>query len=209
MRIPTSLKFIPATVIFLCLFTPTSLPAQKSNSGDYLILHQGDTLYGKVEYINESSTIRDFHKKIQITDASGKRKKYKREAVAAFRVDNTDYESFWLKPTSQKIFSLNVRYDLEVKKGDLYFLKVRKRGNLSHYELEWFEQGESFLMSMDLLKKEEDDYLLRATQGLLGIKRKALRDYFAECPDLQMQIDQKQQNEIGSIVEFYNNNCPD
>ncbi len=60
---------------------------------------------------------------------------------------------------------------------------------------------------MDLFKKEEDQLFIRATQGLLGLKRKVLMDYFSNCPNLQEQIQQKHLTKPWQVVEFYNGHC--
>jgi hypothetical protein len=184
-----------------------SLYGQGSRGGGYLVLAEGDTLYGEVQYIDENSVHRDFYRKIRFTDVSGRRSKFKRSEVTAFRTGNADYESFWLDESPQTTFSFNLRYDIDRRSGDLYFLKVIRRGALSHYEFEWFEQGEALLMSMDLFKRENDLYLVRATQGLLGLKRKALRNYFSDCPELAAQIDQKQLKRADEVAAFYNKHC--
>ena len=201
------MKYTLPTLIALFLSAQVSLLAQQSEAGGYLVLTNGDTLYGAVEYIDENSVHRDFYKKIRFTDGSGEQKKYKRKDVAAFRSGNADYQSFWLSESSDGAFSFNTRYDIDPRKGDQYFLKVVYRGALSHYELEWFEQGESLLMSMDLFKKENDRYLVRATQGVLGLKRKALRNYFSDCPELAEQIDRKLLKSADEVVAFYNSKC--
>ncbi|WPP49687.1 hypothetical protein [Catalinimonas niigatensis] len=194
--------------ITLCLFSlQTSLSAQDSDAQDYLVLNMGDTLYGNIKHIDESGTIRKYYKKIRFTDRYGKQKKYKRKEVSAFSVNNTHYEGFWLNQSSQKIILVNPRYDIDAKNGEQYFLKVMRKGKLSHYQLEWFEQGESLLSGMDLLKKEGDPFFIRATQGLLGLKRKVLLDYFSDCAKLQEQIKERQLNEVGQVVDFYHTHC--
>jgi hypothetical protein len=70
-----------------CLSAMESLSAQ-ADTRDYLIPNVGDTLYGKVEHIDRRGANREFYKKIRVTDIRGKRKKYKREDVESFRVDN-------------------------------------------------------------------------------------------------------------------------
>jgi hypothetical protein len=191
----------------LLLSTQASLVAQTSNTLDYLVLNIGDTLYGNVKHIDQRGLNPKYYKKIRLTDTYGKQKKYKRKVVSAFRVNNTSYEGFWLNQSSQKIIFLNPKYDINPQKGEKYFLRVVSKGKLSHYELEWWDQEESTLLRMDLLKKEEDQFFIRATQGLLGLKRKVLVNYFPNCPDLKEQIKQRQLKEVWQVVDFYNSNC--
>jgi hypothetical protein len=103
---------------------------------------------------------------------------------------------------------INPRYDISQKKGKLYFLKLLQAGRPSHYQLEWIGQGETSISSMDLLKKDTDTFFIRATQGLLGLKRKVLSSYLADCPDLSVQIEDRSINSVQEIIDFYNRRCP-
>jgi hypothetical protein len=194
--------------IFAFMSLPSALFAQDKDQGDYIVLHVGDTLFGKVQYINETPVRDEFYKKVRLTTDDGKRKKYSRNKISAFRVNGFSYESFWLSQSSTKITFVNPQYDID-SKGEQYFLKVLGKGKLGHYELEWIDQENTGLLSMTLLKKEKDPFFIRADQGLLGLKRKALQDYFSDCPQLSEKINQKQLNEVRLIVDFYISNCLD
>jgi hypothetical protein len=207
-----SLKMNPFKQILLCLpfvllLLQTPLFAQPREQLDYLVLNSGDTLYGEVKHIDERGVHREFYKKIRLTTIAGKKKKYKREDIVSFRSANSHYESFWLHQTSQKIMLVNSRYDIDIKHGEQYFLRVMSKGKLSHYALEWFEQGDAALWSMSLLKKETDTFFMRADQGLISLKRKVLFSYFSDCPALQEKIKQKQVNSVHEVLDFYNETC--
>jgi hypothetical protein len=200
--------------LFVCMIMvlpllPNSALAQGIGNGDFLVLNNGDTLYGHVKHINEAGIPRRFYKKIRLTTVEGNRKKFNRKRISAFRSGNADYESFWLNQSTNKILLVNPKYDVDKKVGRQYFLKAVSKGKLSHYELEWFEQADASLLSMALLKNENDSYFIRANQVLLGLKRNVLKDYFFNCPILQEAILQKQVNEVGQITEYYNRHCAD
>ena len=201
------MKIVFTITTLLLLSTQASLLAQPGNTSDYLALNSGDTLFGTVKHVDQRGMSPKFYKKIRLTDSRSKRKKYKRNDVSAFRVNNTSYEGFWLYQSSQLIVFLNPKYDIDSQNGERYFLRVISKGQLSHYLLEWWDQEGSSLSWMDLLKKEEDQYFLRATQGIFGLKRKALANYFFNCPDLKDQIEQKRIKEVWQVVDFYNRNC--
>ena len=198
----------PAHILFwlLLLALPCIAPAQNP-AQDFVILHSGDTLYGTVRYINDGAVSPKLYKKIRWKDARGRGKKISRKNIRAFRVQGDVFESFYLRQYSRKITLVNPRYDISPQKGQHHFLKLVEKGRLSHYQLEWIEQGESALSAMDLFKKESDTFFIRATQGLLGLKRQVLTNYFADCPALATQIGDKQINNLQEIVDFYNKNC--
>ena len=192
---------------FLGLSAMTTLSGQADHHGDYLILNVGDTLYGKVEHINRRGASANFYKKIRVTNAKGKRKKFKRGDVESFRVDGVRYEGFWLSQSSDRIVLINPKYDIDRENGERYFLRIISLGRLSHYQLEWWEQGEASINWMDLLIKWEDAYFIRSTQGIFGLKKKTLSKYFDDCPELVRQIESKELKKVPEVVNFYNSYC--
>lgn len=200
-------KLIVVGATLLMFSTAGSLFGQVGNLADYLVLTPGDTMYGKVEYLNERGLSPRFYKKIRITNINGKRKKYPAKKVVAFRSGSTAFEAFWLSQTSTKITLVNPRYDIDREAGERQFLRVVTKGKLSHYMLEWWDQGEASLNSMDLFKKSEDAFFIRATQGVFGLKRKVLARYFKDCPGLVTQISERHLKEASQLVGYYNSNC--
>ncbi len=207
LKVHKMIKTVIASIIFFMLLAPTFLYGQSKDASGYIALTSGDTIYGTVDYLDERGTNPKFYKKIRVTDSNGKRKKYKTKTITAFRSSNQSYRAFWLDNSSEKIVFINPIYNINFKKGEKEFLKVITEGELSHYRLEWWEQGESLLMSMSLLKKANDSFFVRADQGLLGLKRKALTKYFKDCPDLITEIKSKTLKTVWEVVAFYNIEC--
>lgn len=196
-----------STLVFLMLTIKTTLLAQISTTSDYIVLITEDTIYGTIKNIDLYNTTSKFNKRLKFISANGKRKKIKREEVLVFKYGNDVYESFWLYQSSDKITFVNPRYDIDEKRGKQHFLKVVSKGKISHYLLEWVDGEFSSVSSMSLLKKETDLFLIRADQGVLGLKRKVLGEYFTNCPDLQQKITEKLITEVVEVVDFYNTYC--
>ncbi|MCC5919706.1 MAG: hypothetical protein LAT68_06100 [Cyclobacteriaceae bacterium] len=191
-------------LLTLIAATPTRCLAQESSEQDYLILTSGERIVGEISHINERGVSPKYYRKIRLTDDQGKRRKFRRKHVVAFQAAGSTYESFHLTRKSSRL--LDEQYAID-KRGTQHFLKVRTKGSLSHYQMEWWEQGSSTTMTMDLLKKEGDDFLIRATQGLLGVKRRTLTSYFSDCPQLAAQIENRNLKELSEIVAAYNDSC--
>ncbi len=204
----SGLRFLK--IKLLLLFSPAILLAQNDSMSDYLVLNTNDTIYGTVRYIKEEGFgSRDFFKKIRITDSKGTKKKFKRNKVSSFKTKDAVFESFWLNQHTEfsiKPALINTKYRID-SKGEQHFLRTKQKGVLSHYELEWFDQDSNILCSMALLKKENDNFFVRADQGLLGLKRKALINYFTGCSEITEALAEKQLKEVSQLVELYNNSC--
>jgi hypothetical protein len=151
--------------------------------------------------------LQNFTKKMRLTDSNGKRKKYKTKTIKAFRSKDQIYNAFWLDNSSKKIVFFNPIYTFNFENGEKAFLKVITKGALSQYRLECWEQGESLLMSIELLKKANDSFFMRADQGLLGLRRKALTKYFKYCAELSAQIKSKTLKTVWEGVTFYIEKC--
>lgn len=189
----------------LCLGAYT---AEAQHNTDYLVLVTGDTLYGKVEHVKEEFASSSYYKKIRITNARGKTTRHKRKDVQAFKKYSKTYKSFWLSRANTAYGFSTTHYSINTAgQGKQHFLFELTVGAISHYHLEWWEQGDAGINWMDLIVKQGDTTMIRPTQGLFGLKRKVLNDYFTDCPELQKLINDKQIRKIEQVVDYYNGNC--
>lgn len=46
--------------------------------------------------------------------------------------------------------------------------------------------------------------MVRATQGIFGLKKKLLSNYFKECPELVEKINNKKMKSVEDVLTFYN-----
>ena len=58
---------------------------------------------------------------------------------------------------------------------------------------------------IDYFKRKDDDYMVRVTQGIFGLKKKRLAEYFKDCPELVQKIEFKELKRPFEIAQFYNN----
>lgn len=70
--------------------------------------------------------------------------------------------------------------------------------------LAYFLDDDMWLQSAPYFMKEDDDLIVRATQGVFGLKRKLLADYFAECPQLVELIQEKKITTPREVAIYYN-----
>jgi hypothetical protein len=171
------------------------------------VVKSGDTLFGTLEYLDTRSVTSRFYKKFRLTNAEGKKEKIKQEEISSFRADGIIYELFWLSQSSERIQLVNPKYAIDSENGEKHFLRVVSKGPLSHYKLEWWEQGDARQYEMDLLKKENDYFLIRATQGIFGLKKQVLKSYFSDCPELAKKIEDKEIKDVYDVVSFFDDKC--
>jgi hypothetical protein len=176
---------------------------------DNIVLITGDTLYGKVDYFKEGFAYSEFYKKIRLTDTNGRKKRFKRKNVLSYSVNGYDYESYILNEET-KLFKNGRLFDSKYyidQNGSQHFLKVKSKGKLSHYELEWIDYDNNDLESTSLIKKADDKIFIPAENGLSRVLKKVVSDYLSDCPEIQKKIIEKDFEYVFQVVAFYNENC--
>lgn len=89
--------------------------------------------------------------------------------------------------------------------GDDYkIFELQKGGHVSIY-LEYFVDDDLWIRSVPFFLKKDELLMVRATQGLFGLKRKLLSGYFGDCPPLIELIEEKKITTPEEIAIFYNN----
>ena len=207
----TSYNAVCYLVLFSCccfVMCTTSRNAVLKDTGnnDFVVLASGDTLSGQVSW-QQSGGTQNLFKKVLWTNHYGDKKRFSQKELLAFRINGIDYERFFLLQSNTKIALVNPRYEMDSERGECYFLRRLSKGHLSHYQLEWREQGAETVFSMDLFLKSQDTFLIRANQGVFGLKTKVLLQYFSDCPQLRSEISTKQFHQARQIVFFYNEFC--
>ena len=91
--------------------------------------------------------------------------------------------------------------------GDKVFMHVVVKGYLSLYHFEYMDSESMNIDSVPLFKREGQDYFVRVTQGIFGLKEKALLGYFEDCEELCALIMDKKLKSPVEIARFYNGNC--
>jgi len=171
----------------------------------YVVLNSGDTLRGFVKDRNLDS-FPSLLTKIKFKDERGRRKKFKVSKLQAYGRGSQTFERVWLNVTTERLVT---RYRSIPGQGGQQFLRVLHKGALEHYELEWTDQEDNQILSFPLLKKQGSNELVRATQGVLGLKRKRLREYFGDCRPLLRSINSREVTDIEGIIEVYESHCSD
>ena len=76
-------------------------------------------------------------------------------------------------------------------------------GHLSIY-LDYFVDDDLQIHTVPLFLKKNDLVMVRATQGIFGLKRQFLSEYFLDCPPLVKLIQEKRINKVEEVTRYYN-----
>jgi len=97
---------------------------------------------------------------------------------------------------------INEKYASIPNHGEREFLKVIEKGYLTYYQRE-FEYSD-YIDQIDLFKRDNEDYLVRVSQGVFGLRKKSLAAYFNDCPELVEKIKNNELKTAIEITRFYN-----
>lgn len=91
-----------------------------------------------------------------------------------------------------------------VNAGNEYMIfELHRTGHLNIL-LAYFLDDDMWIQSAPYFMKEGDDLIVRATQGIFGLKRKLLADYFKDCPQLVEFIQEKEITTPKEVAIYYN-----
>ena len=79
--------------------------------------------------------------------------------------------------------------------------------DLTYFHWEYVDSESNYLDYTPLFYREGSDEMVRVTQGIRGLKRKRLIEYFWDCPELVQAIEKKELNEIHEVYNFYLEHC--
>lgn len=190
-------RIIQLLTVFL--FITISLYGQKDFENGYVVNLKNDTLYGKIKDIKHEPFPK-IYKKIRFKEeGSHFKKKYSPNQIIGYKAGERVYESIGIERKSHLLRTLYLITSTRQKS----FLRVVHKGNLSYYHWEYIDNEFNSLDYIPLFHKEGTTEMVRATQGILGLKKKVLSEYFSDCPELVEKIEKKEIKTPEDIMELY------
>lgn len=196
------LRYALLTLSLLSFGLTRAQSVEKYKDG-YVVLLNGDTLTGKVMDRDESA-FGGLLQKIKFRPEKGWRKKYKPSQISAYKRGDELFRTIWLSNENQ---FFKQYYYSEPGRGEQVFVKVIYSGSLDLYHREWTDEDNSNIEFLPLIKKPGTTQLVRATQGIFGLKRKRLAEYFFECPALSTAIIGKEIANVEELIQRYEQAC--
>ncbi len=188
-------------ILFACLVLPGHAQ-KKGYSHGYIINSEGETIEGWVKD-RSSGTFMDLYTSIRFkADNSLFRRKYAPAKIQGYGLNGQHFESV---PLSEESSFLTLRYYL-YEGSDRVFLKViASSENLIYYHWEYVDGESNYLDYIPLFYRTGSSEMVRITQGIFGLKRKRLIEYFNDCPEMVRAIEKKELNKIDEVYDFYLN----
>src|SRR6056297_388920 len=156
---------------------------QEDYRDGYIVRANNDTLFGRVSN-RRLGPFGGLHNKIKFK-GKGLKKRYAPKNLIAYKKGDSIYRTLLLGDSNQ-------------------FLLVKTEVPVSHYNYYFHpDPASQLLLDTDYLQKGNGP-LIRATQGVFGLKRKRLSSFFADCPTLVIKIKNKEFKYVFEVVDFYN-----
>jgi len=192
-------------LLALFVFTITSSQAQKNGySRGYIITYEGDIVEGQVKD-RSSGSFFELYKRIRFKpDNAAFKKKYSPDEILGYGINDQYFESV---PLYEETAFFKFRYYI-YEDSDRVFLKLSSSdADLTYFHWEYVDSESNYLDYTPLFYREGSNEMVRVTQGIRGLKRKRLCEYFRDCPDLTQAIAKKELNEIEEVYDFYLEAC--
>lgn len=193
-------KILPLTTF---LFLVNNIYSQNDSFSDYVITNNNDTIYGKITD-RKDGFMPVLLKKIRLKQKGVFfKKRFSPNKIRAYKTQNGNFITMNI---SSKVKHLKLEY-FNNPYEEKQFVKLLSDGPLKHLRTEHVDQDNHSIETIDYLKLKSSNKLVRTHQGLFGLKRKSLINYFNDCILLKEAIKNKQVNTIVEIIAFYNKSC--
>ena len=194
------IKNIKPLVLFIVLWMlPSLVFSQKYYEDGYIITNNNDTLIGLVKD-RKPPPFGKLYNKVYFKKKH-KKKKYSPKQILGYKQGSREFESLWIDVSSHLF---NEKYTSIQNKGEKEFLKIVVQGYLSYYQREFEDSESDYINQIGLYKREDENFLVRVTQGVFGLKKKNLEVYFKDYPELMLKIKNGELKDPIEIVNFYN-----
>ncbi len=189
------------SLLFL-LVQPLSAQRGEDWLTGYIVDNDGDTLHGLVRD-RDTGPFGGLLPKVQVKPEGKRKKKFKPQQIQSYGRGNSRFITLQVVTTSQL---LRTETRIVDRGGESQFFQVIAEGGLNLYHQEFTDEDNFRIDFIPYFNKAGDDELVRATQGLFGLKKKLLSRYFSDRPDLVEKIRRGELKTPMDVVEAYGTN---
>lgn len=193
------------TLIILFFFTVNNAQSQqKGYDWGYIITEKGDTVEGWISDRSKGS-FSNLYSKIKFKrEGQLFKSKFSANDILGYGYLGAHFVSLSL--TEQTEF-FKTQYLLRVGRNRRFLRVIERNECLNHYEVEFTHDDNFTIDSYPLFHKPGSQEMVRVTQGILGLKKKRLAEYFNDCHDMHIAIDSKEITTTQQVYTFYCEQC--
>ena len=196
------LRFVLPLLIISSLGT---LHAQKKGyEPGYIVTLEGDTLRGQVKDRSSEPFVEMYPRIRFIPEGRSSRQKYRPGEILGYRAGSRVYESL---PLWEDAAFFKFRYYLDPSVENVFVRLISRDGPLSYYLQEFIHDDNNFVDAFPLFHLEGEREMVRVTQGILGLKRERLKEYFGDCRALVEALENKELREVEEVYDFFLDQC--
>ena len=197
--------FLKPALLLIILLGLFPLHGQKKEyEPGYIITLQGDTLVGQVRDRDPEPYTSVYSRIRFIPEGKSSRKKFGPKQILGYRAGEREYVSL---PLQEESFFLTIRYLLDDTADPIFLRVIRRDGPLAWYHWEYIDDDNFYLDFFPLFHREGTSEMVRVTQGILGLKRKRLMEYFRQCPAMVDALAGDALREAEEVYDFYLEYC--
>jgi len=186
-----------------CLLLSGNLFAQKYYETGYVVLNDGDTIFGKVKD-RTPEPFGQLYDKIRFKNGGLFAKRYGPNEISAYKAGDNVFESRFVKPSP----IINVPlFNFFEEEGEQRFAKVITKGALTYYHLEWRDPDSGYYDFHGYLSKKDSGESLYIRIGLFGYNKERMKAFLNDCPILIRLFEDGGKPLISDIVSIYNYKC--
>jgi len=196
------IKYLPAILMIFLIF-----PLQAQKKGyypGYIITLEGDTLTGQVKD-RSNGMFTELYSRIRFKGESSLfRNKYSPEQILEYSCGGQLFESV---PLREESAYFKFRYIVDESNEKVFLKLVSRCEGLSYYHWEYIDGDNGYVDFVPLFHRNGFDQMIRASQGVLGLKRKLLIAYFQDCQQLVSAIERKKLKHVNDVYDYYVGHC--
>lgn len=176
---------------------------QSEYQNGYIVTNQKDTIYGQLKDRSPEPFGKIFNK-VKMKGFWIFNKKYGPKDILSYQIGDKSYESIWYDSYTElfTIFHRSVP-----GKGEKVFMRLTTKGEVNLYWDEYRDPESGYKLEIPFFRKANSTEMIRATQGILGFKKKHLANLFSDCPELVEKMYDNYFKIPEEMAAFYNEEC--
>jgi len=190
------------TCLLLLLAIPL-IAQKKGYEPGYIITLEGDTIQGMVRDRSAEPFV-EIYARIRFRAPKKSKRKYGPENILGYGAGNRVFESI---PLREDAAFFRFRYYVQSGTEQVFLQVIRRQRELTWYHREFVHDDNNYVDYYPLFFREGSPEMVRVTQGMFGLKRQRLLQYFHDCAALMSALETGKLKKVEEVYNFYLESC--